>query len=239
MGDNVTQDVMQVCRNGHVITDLLHANPDRALTHCDRCGATTIDHCPTCGKEFPGALTVPGLHLVGARRPPSYCPNCGARLPWAPQPAAAVPSAVACLEAMLLRIPRVVRQLRVRHSDRPPFRVQDEYDLEDLLRPLLPLHFDDIRPQCRTPRYAAATRTDFLLAKERIALTAKLTRPDLREVELMRQLQEDIDFYSNRPECNTLVVFVFDPEGTVRDPATLRAAGSVDLELRCVVGAPR
>jgi hypothetical protein len=237
MCDTVMQDVMQVCRNGHVITDLLRSNPESALTHCDRCGAATIEQCPTCGKEFPGALAVPGLHLVGARRPPLYCPSCGAGLPWAPQPVAAVPSGLACLEAMLIRIPRVVRQLRERHSDRPPFRVQDERDLEDLLRSLLPLHFDDIRPQCRTPRYAAATRTDFLLATERIVLAPKLASPNLREVQLARQLQEDIDYYSNHASVHALVVFVFDPERVLRDPAILRAAGNIGLELRCIVGA--
>jgi hypothetical protein len=242
MCDTVTQDVMQICRNGHVITDLLRTNPDRALTHCDRCGAPTIEQCPTCGKEFPGALAIPGLHLVGARRPPLYCPSCGAGLPWAEQPATAAPSGLACLEAMLIRVPRVVRQLRVRHGERPPFRVHDERDLEDLLRSLLPLHFDDIRPQCRTPLYADTTRTDFLLATERIALMTKLANTDLREVQLARQLRVDIEYYSNIAGCNTLVVFVFDPECMLRDAAILRAAGKIaefDLELRCIVGAPQ
>jgi hypothetical protein len=140
---------------------------------------------------------------------------------------------------MLIRIPGVVRQLRSRHGDRPPFRVQDEHDVEDLLRSLLPLYFDDVRPQCRTPLYAAATRTDFLLAAERIALTSKLARPDVREVQLLRQLHEDVEYYSSRLDCNMLVTFVFDPESLLRDPAILRVAGAIDLESRCIVGAPR
>ena len=37
------QDAMQVCRNGHVITDLLRTCPERARTHSDRCGAATMD----------------------------------------------------------------------------------------------------------------------------------------------------------------------------------------------------
>ena len=43
--------------------------------------------------------------------------------------------------------------------------------LDDLMRAVLPLHFDDVRPQGRTPHYAAGTRTDFLLAPERVAVT--------------------------------------------------------------------
>ena len=55
------QDVMQVCRNGHVITDLLRTCPERGQTHCDRCGAATIEQCLTCGQSLPGAIAVPGL----------------------------------------------------------------------------------------------------------------------------------------------------------------------------------
>ena len=42
-------DVMQVCRNGHVITDMLRAHPESGLSHCDRCGAPTLDRCLTYG----------------------------------------------------------------------------------------------------------------------------------------------------------------------------------------------
>src|SRR5438874_339984 len=149
--DDLVQDVMQVCRNGHVITDLLRSSPGSGLAHCDRCGAATLDRCPTCGRGLPGAFIVPGLQPVGARRPPLYCPACGAAFPWArePRPAGA-PTALARLEALLRRLPRVVRQLRSRQDGRPPFRVEDEKDLEDLARALLPLHFDDVRPECRT-----------------------------------------------------------------------------------------
>src|SRR5258708_4057366 len=108
--DNLVQDVMQVCRNGHVITDLLRSSPGNSLAHCDRCGAATLDRCPTCGGELPGAVIVPGLTPVGARQPPLFCPNCGAAFPWArraAQPAAPPSTALARLEAMLRRLPRV------------------------------------------------------------------------------------------------------------------------------------
>ena len=45
---------------------------------------------------------------------------------------------LALLEELLRRLPRVIRQLRTRQGDRPPLRVEDERDLEDLLRALLP-----------------------------------------------------------------------------------------------------
>jgi hypothetical protein len=240
--DTCAPDVMQVCRNGHVITDRLHTCPASAANHCDRCGATTLDRCPTCGKHLPGAVVVPGLAPVGRPHPPAYCATCGAAFPWTRRPAAAAPTPLAVLETMLRRLPRVARQLRTRQGDRPPFRVDDERDLEDLLRALLPLHFDDVRPESRTPAYAATTRTDFLIVSAHTgratALTAKRATPELREGPLTEQWRQDVACYEGRRDCRALVGFVYDPEGLLRDPATLETAWSRspgELELRCVV----
>jgi hypothetical protein len=237
--DGPVQDVMQVCRNGHVITDLLRTCPERGLMHCDRCGAPTLDRCLTCGGEIAGALAVPGLQPVGVRRPPLYCAACGGAFPWTERRHPDPREPLGVLEAMLRNLPRTVRQLRVRHGDRPPFHVADEHDLEDLLRALLPLHFDDVRPQCRTPRYAAGTRTDFFLAPEHIVVAAKFVRADLREPQLAEQLCEDAAHYRSQTGCGTLVAYVHDPEGLLREPQVLAACGQSegDLRVRCVVGA--
>jgi hypothetical protein len=237
--DTCLQDVMLVCRNGHVITDLLHTYPERGQAHCGRCGATTLDHCPTCGHELPGAVAVPGLVPVGRPQPPHYCERCGAAFPWAQRPpAAAAAEALARLETLLRRLPRVIRQLRTRHGDRPPFRVTDEFDLEDLLRALLPLQFDDVRPENRTPTYAQTTRTDFLLAPEAIAITAKRVTPELRANRLAEQLREDAAAYARQPQCRTLIGFVYDPEEVLVQPRQLEQAWSQSeeaLEVRCVI----
>jgi hypothetical protein len=232
---------MQACRNGHVITDLAHTYPERRRTHCDRCGAATLDRCPTCGTEIPGAIRVPGLAPVGLRRPPRCCAVCGAAFPWARDAGPAGPDPLPPLEKMLRRLPRVIRQLRWRQGDRPPIRVEEEKDLEDLLRALLPLHFDDVRLRARTPTYAAGTRTDLLLAPERVAVTAKIARPPVLAPQLAEQLKEDAAGWAGRPECRALVAFVYDPEALLPDPRVLEAAWSAredEWELRCVIAEP-
>src|SRR5271166_5959126 len=98
--DDGVQDVMQVCRNGHVITDRLRQEPQRGLAHCDRCGAATLDSCPTCGQGLPGAVVVPGLAPVGAR-PPLYCSTCGAAFPWNEPARTGDSEQLARLEALL------------------------------------------------------------------------------------------------------------------------------------------
>lgn len=237
-----TQDVMQVCRNGHVITDRLHAYPERAATHCERCGATTIDRCQTCGSEILGAIRVPGFDPVGQREPPQHCAGCGASFPWATPPVVAVAPAapLATLEHMLRRLPKVIRQLRVRQAtDRPPFRVVDERDLEDLLRSVLPLHFDDVRPESRTASYAPSPLTDFLLEPHGIVVTAKRTRSgSLTETQLAGQIREDAGHYELQMESGTLVCFILDPEMILRDRPQLEATWSKpvgNLAVKCVI----
>jgi hypothetical protein len=234
-------DVMQVCRNGHVITDRLHLAPDGGPHRCERCGAATLHCCPTCGWELPGAVCIPGLSPIGGRQPPHYCANCGAAFPWSVRRQLLAPDAVARLECLLRRLPLGIRQLRSRQGNRPPFRVEDARDLEDLLRALLALHFDDVRPRSRTPSYSPATCTDFLLAPERIALTVKWVEPMLHEAQLAGQLREDTAFWSKEPSCRTLVALVYDPECVLRDARSLEISWSAQengWQARCVISAP-
>jgi len=240
VSDFTAPDVMQVCRNGHVITDLLRSYPERGLLHCDRCGAQTLDHCLTCGQAIPGAVYVPGLPAAGSCPPPNYCVTCGAAYPWTTRPRLPLPNSRAQLEHLLRRLPLIARQLRCGHTDRQLFRIEEERDLEDLVRALLPLHFDDIRPESRTPRYSANKRRDFVLAGQNIAITVKLVVPSFRDPEITRQLEEDTAYYA-RHTSKTLMVFIYDPEGQLREPAALEKAWSGSdhgLEVRCVIGTP-
>jgi hypothetical protein len=237
-----TTDVMQVCRNGHVITDRLRASPQSGADRCDRCGAATLSACPTCAQDIPGSNPVPGLVTLGHRTPPSYCSLCGASYPWTRRPSAHTSQNLATLETLLRRVPRVVRQLRTRQGTRPPFRVEDERDLEDLLRAVLPLAFDDVRPECRTPTYATCTRTDFLILPEQatlfLAVTVKRLASGSGERNLEPQWQEDVKHYEQRHDCRALIAFIYDPEGLLREAATLETAWSRpqgDLDLRAIV----
>jgi hypothetical protein len=219
-------DVMQVCMNGHVVTVRLRGDPASARTHCDRCGAITMDSCPTCGWQMPGAAADVDLVPIGSLAAPSWCGICGAAFPWSRKPRPPAP-ALANLEGLLRRLPLVVRQLRWRQGEKTPFRIEDERDLEDLVRSLLPLYFDDIRPEGRTPTYSPRNRTDFLLSRDSIALTLKLVRGGLTSQQLTEQWKEDIAYYQQRGGCRLLVVGVYDPEGSLRDKQTWETMWSV------------
>lgn len=225
------RDRMLVCRNGHIITDRLAARPDLRLPRCDRCGAGTIDRCDTCGHLVAGAQDAHGLDPIGPRAP-AVCATCGASFPWARPAAPPDDGPLGKLEHLLRRLPRVARELRLRPGS--GLDVREERDLDDLVRALLPIHFDDVRPEARTPRYAPGTRTAFRLPEVETVVVAHLAGPRVGEAELDRRRAEDVDQYRGR--CRTLVFFVFDPER--RLPDRVEAAWgrpAEDLEVRCVV----
>ncbi len=240
MASESQRDVMQVCRHGHVITDLLRSQPGLGRSHCERCGSTTISRCPTCGHDLPGAVPVPGLQPIGERRAPTHCPCCGAAFPWAGEPP---PSELAALldklERLLRRLPQAARQLRDRHGSRPTLVVEDIFDLQDLLRCALHLSYDDVRRETRTPRYALATRTDFALPGPiPVALTAKLVTSAFTEPQLTAEMEEDITYYDRPVGQSCLVCLLYDPGQHLPRPEQLEVAWQRtcgDLYVRCVV----
>lgn len=130
--------------------------------------------------------------------------------------------ALVTLEQMCLRFHMVARQLRARYSNRATLKVDDEYDVQDLLHALLKLHFDDVRREEWTPSYAGgAARADFLLPEERIVIEVKKTRHSLSVSDIGAQLLVDIARYQKHPDCGQLVCFIYDPEGRIGNPVGL------------------
>lgn len=96
-----SNDVLQVCENGHKITDCYNNNPEKRSNFCQECGAPTITVCPSCGKDIDGALLKSETRIpsvlearsslrVGSKKTtisipvgvPKHCKNCGKPYPW-------------------------------------------------------------------------------------------------------------------------------------------------------------
>ncbi|EOD53451.1 hypothetical protein G113_19568 [Aeromonas molluscorum 848] len=128
-------------------------------------------------------------------------------------------SAIDKVELLIRRFHRVARQLRSRHGSRKTIEIEDEYDVQDLFHSLLRIYFDDVRAEEYTPSYAgASSRVDFLLKQEKIIIEIKKTRQGLSAKDVGEQLIIDSQRYQAHPDCNTLVCFVYDPEGRVANP---------------------
>lgn len=119
---------------------------------------------------------------------------------------------------------KIARQLRYRYENRETLKIEDEYDVQDLLHALLLLYFDDVRAEEWTPSYAGkSARMDFLLKNERVVIEVKKTRLGLADKELGDQLIIDVDRYKVHPDCKRLICFVYDVEGRIGNPSGLMA----------------
>lgn len=144
--------------------------------------------------------------------------------PSQPAPTSSATDPLGFLRKISARFHAVARHLR-RREDRHTLEVEDEHDVQDVLRTLLCLECDDIITETWRPPYAGATeRTDLVLPQHRIVIQAKKTKPGLGAKEITNQVAADVEHYSTHPNCQTLFCFVYDPEGRIGDPRGLEAS---------------
>jgi hypothetical protein len=75
-------DVMQVCLNGHQITEYAESQPESRENFCSNCGEKTITACPKCNTNIRGYRHIEGVFHSADSPAPKYCINCGQAFPW-------------------------------------------------------------------------------------------------------------------------------------------------------------
>lgn len=76
-------DTAEICKNGHVITNMAGSSPQFRKKFCDKCGAGTITQCQECATEIQGYYHVEGvLSFSDDYVAPAFCFNCGKPYPW-------------------------------------------------------------------------------------------------------------------------------------------------------------
>ena len=221
------RDTMQVCLNGHVINDGFSKYPEYNKDFCDSCGEKTITNCPKCDGPIPGELQDTGIVGGFSSSAPDFCEHCGEEFPWTHKTEAKrlkeeAEKPIEALQRVFSKFHSIAKKLRDRYDNRETLDVNDEYDVQDLLFALLALYFDDIRPEEWTPSYAGkSARMDFLLKKEKIVVEVKMTRRGLADKKVGDQLIVDIERYKKHPDCNTLICFIYDPEGRITNSHAL------------------
>lgn len=140
------------------------------------------------------------------------------------------------------RFPLLADEFIQRHGGREPLILADEYDVQDVLRALLRVHFDDVRPEEWNPSYGGvASRSDLLIKSERLVIETKMTRKNLGQRAVIEELTVDKAQYRSHPDCETLVCFVYDPGKRLSNPTAIEAdLSSVEAGLTTqVVVSPR
>jgi hypothetical protein len=130
--------------------------------------------------------------------------------------------AVATVLQLGQRMRLVERSLSRRYGSRATLIIEDEYDAQDLLRALLSVFFDDVRPETWTPNHAGGSaRIDFLLPAFGLAIELKMIRPTLQDRKLADELTIDAARYKVEPSTTHLICLVFDHEGRLDNPRGL------------------
>ena len=130
--------------------------------------------------------------------------------------------AVRIIVTLAERMLDVQRSLTRRHGGRSTLKVSDEYDVQDLLRSLLVIFFEDVREETWVPDYAgSSSRMDFALPKFGIAVEVKKSRQNMTAKSLGEELIVDRDKYAEHPSVSHLVCIVIDHEGRLFNPRGL------------------
>jgi len=120
------------------------------------------------------------------------------------------------------RFHKVAQAIRERHNNQETIIIKNEYDVQDLLHGLLQIYFDDIRKEDSSPSHAGAnSRLDFVLKNEKVIVEVKMTNENLTTNKLGQELLIDIGRYKEYPDCNDLVIFIYDRGDFVRNKTGL------------------
>jgi hypothetical protein len=123
------------------------------------------------------------------------------------------------IENLFDRFHSVVLEINRRHDNRQPLELSDEYDVQDILRGLLRIHFDDVRDEEYTPSFGGSSaRMDLLLKNEQIVIETKMTRKNLGQKQIREALILDKANYKGHKDCKKLYCLVYDPEEKIKNP---------------------
>lgn len=221
--------IMLICLNGHISNDRLELLEDIHEEYCHICGSKTITACPHCHALIRGIRKIPGVFSTRSLtvRPAEFCYQCGEPYPWH-KPVVFLPdnsldTPASTLRYILSRFPMLVRQLSVRYDNRETLEIKDEHDVQDFVQVLLTLFFDHIEPmENRAMHNYGGNRFDLFFRDQRIVLVIKMTGSMLKNEKLIAHIKSDFDTYSQRPDCDSLIYFVYDPENLLTNPLELK-----------------
>ena len=136
-----------------------------------------------------------------------------------PEPAEPESHAVSQVQRILDRFGEVARYLDGRGRERPPLKMEDEYDVQYLLHGLLGTYFDDIRAETSTDRHSAVNpRIDFLLEQHAIGIEVKRASDSMTPKRIRSELAEDKEQYRKDSNIETLFCFIYDPDSQFKNP---------------------
>jgi|ERR1035438_8885855 CheY-like chemotaxis protein len=122
------------------------------------------------------------------------------------------------LDQVLEAFPVCVQRMRVRQHQRPPFLIENEYDVQDLLFTMLRPTFSDMEHEEHTRKNAGSEkRVDFVFRAMQAVLEVKCVRDKNHAKAIFDEVKIDIESYHAHDDCRHLIFFIYDPRLEVSD----------------------
>lgn len=126
---------------------------------------------------------------------------------------------------------------------RPPFIIENEYDVQDLLFTCVRSVFNDARTEEWTPKHAGSSkRVDIVVPSASVLIETKYIRASGHAKAVANEI--DIESYHSHPSCKSILVLVYGPANHIVDPEALetdlsgrRTKGNSSFDVQ-VDGAP-
>jgi REase_DpnII-MboI len=106
-----------------------------------------------------------------------------------------------------------------RRKGHPEFKIEDEYDVQDILYVILKTIFPNLKDEDAIPKVGAkSTKIDLIIREERILIEVKMMKEnDGNETHFIEQLKADFESYYQCKWLRKLFCFVYDPYKRTRD----------------------
>lgn len=109
--------------------------------------------------------------------------------------------------------------IKDRRKDHPDFKIEDEYDAQDILYIILKSIFPNLRDEDAISKVGAkSTKIDLIIREEKILVEVKMIKAkDSNETHFIEQLKVDFESYHECKWLRKLFCFVYDPFKKTRD----------------------
>lgn len=118
-------------------------------------------------------------------------------------------------------VQKITKDRRKEHLE---FKIEDEYDVQDILYVVLKSIFPTIRDEDPIPKVGAkSTKIDLILREEKILIEVKMIKgKDSNETHFIEQLKIDFESYHECKWLKKLFCFVYDPFKKTKDISNFR-----------------
>lgn len=115
------------------------------------------------------------------------------------------------------------KSLSERRKGKSIIKIEDEYDMQDILHTMLKPHFPTIKIEEVVPGSDSGKflKIDFILSDIEVAIECKCIRNKSHASKITKEINDDIQTYHKHGHCSRLIFFIYDKELLIYNPDIL------------------